>query len=224
MELCSSDPRLSDEGVWLGAHLAKFLFAGGPCGDGFATIDVRRFPTGERRPGLGRPVAFCLSAATEQSAHHAAEQTAGAAHATATAAAATTMITPAATTGGPATRRLVTGIAGPGDAGRDDLGLQRLVLELVEVAGRRIAARGLPALDHRAGLVVELAGRLDVEAEAGETALHVAAQVLVQPDLVFGDLIGRFGEGGRIDASGEVARRRRRDRPGSRRCGRAPAT
>ena len=94
--------------------------------------------------------------------------------------------------------------------GRDDLGQQRLVLQLVEVAGLGIAAGGLPAPDHRAGVLVELAGDLGVEAEPVEPALHVAALALVEADLVFGDLVGFLGEGRGIDAGGQVAGRGRR--------------
>src|SRR5689334_19937221 len=43
---------------------------------------------------------------------------------------------------------------------RDDLGQQRLVLQLVEVAALGIAAGGLPARDHRTGRRIELTGGL----------------------------------------------------------------
>ena len=81
------------------------------------------------------------------------------------------------------------------------------MLQLVEIAGRRVAARGLPALDHRARLVVELAGDLGVEAEAVEPSLHVAALAAVEPDLVLGDLARILGEGRRIDAGCQVTGR-----------------
>ena len=68
-----------------------------------------------------------------------------------------------------------------------------------------IAARRLPAHDHVPGGFIELAAGLDVEAEAGEAALHVAALALVEAELVFGDLVGFLGEGGGIDAGGQVA-------------------
>jgi hypothetical protein len=45
-----------------------------------------------------------------------------------------------------------------------------------------------------AGRFVELAGRLDVEAEASETALHVAALGPVETDLVFAHLAALLGE------------------------------
>ena len=89
--------------------------------------------------------------------------------------------------------------------GGDDFRQQRLVLQLVEEARRRIAAGGLPARDHGAGLFVELAGHLGVEAEPGQAALHVAALALVEADLVLGGLVGGFVEGGGIDAGGQVA-------------------
>src|SRR5882757_10786007 len=84
------------------------------------------------------------------------------------------------------TRGFVVGVVAGngGDAGREDFRLQRLVLQGVEVAALRIAAGSLPAADHGAAGLVELAARLDVEAEAGETALHVAALVLVETELV----------------------------------------
>ena len=73
-------------------------------------------------------------------------------------------------------------------AAREDLRLQRLVLQRVEVAAVWIAARSLPACDHRAGRFVELAGRLDVEAEPGEAALDVAALAAIETELILGDL------------------------------------
>jgi len=86
------------------------------------------------------------------------------------AAAAVTAAAAAAVGGRAALRRTVAGrralfIAAAGLGGRHDFGQQRLMLQLVEEAGRRIAARGLPALDHDTGLVVELAGHFGVEAE-----------------------------------------------------------
>src|SRR5258708_25366869 len=62
-------------------------------------------------------------------------------------------------------RLVVGGVIGGSDAGRDDLGLQRLELHRVDEAGLRIAAGGLPAGDDGAGGVVELAADLGVEAE-----------------------------------------------------------
>src|SRR5207253_2759313 len=102
----------------------------------------------------------------------------GAATAATIGAAATTSATAPAT--GDA-RFVVRGVVGGsrGNTGGEDFGLQRLMLHGVEVAGLRIAAGALPAGDHGAGGFVELASRLDVEAEAGEAALHVAALHLV---------------------------------------------
>src|ERR1700753_3191208 len=109
--------------------------------------------------------------------------------------------TTAATAVVPARRMVVIGIvAGTGLRGGDDLGEQGLVLQLVEEAAARIAAGGLPAAEHRTGVLVELAVDLGVEAEAVEPALHVAALALVEADLVFGDLLGFLGEGGGRDA------------------------
>jgi hypothetical protein len=61
---------------------------------------------------------------------------------------------------------------------------------------RKRAAEGR-LLENRRGAArfVELAGRLDAIAEAGETASHVAALVSVETDLVFADLAGLLGEG-----------------------------
>jgi hypothetical protein len=73
------------------------------------------------------------------------------------------------------------------------------VLQRVEVAARRIAARGLLAGDHRAGRFVELAGRLDVEAKPGEAALHVATLAAIETELVLGGLARFLGEGRWID-------------------------
>src|SRR5262245_32881908 len=102
----------------------------------------------------------------------------------------------ATTTVGAATRlRLILVTRACGRRGRHDLGQQRLVLQLVEIAAGGVAARGLPALDHAAGRLVEHAGHLGVEAETIETALHVAALTLVEADLVLGDLARFRGEG-----------------------------
>src|SRR5262249_23326006 len=106
-----------------------------------------------------------------------------------------------------AARRAAVGIVGGrgGRRRRHDFAQQRLVLQLVEVAGGGIAAGGLPALDHRAGVVIEGAGDLGIETEPVETALHVAALTPVETDLVFRQLAGFLAEGGRIDG-GDVAR------------------
>src|SRR5947209_8482471 len=96
------------------------------------------------------------SLAVEQSAHHAAEEAAGAATATVVA-------TAAARVAG-MMHALVVGLGGS-DAGRDDLREQRLVLELVQIAGGGIVARGLPALDNTTGCFIEPAVDLGIEAE-----------------------------------------------------------
>ena len=90
-----------------------------------------------------------------------------------------------------------------------NLGQQRLVLKLVEKAALGIAAGGLPARDDGAGLLIELAGDLGVEAEPGEAALHVAALALVEADLILGGLAGLLGEGRRLDTGRQVAGRGR---------------
>src|SRR3954470_12870815 len=113
--------------------------------------------------------------------------------------------TTAATAAAFAARRLVVIVAGTGLGGCDDFGQQRLVLELVEVAGLRIAAGGLPARDHGAGLLIEGAGDLGVKAKPGQPALHVAALALFEPDLVFRNLVGFRGKGRGINAGGQVA-------------------
>ena len=84
-------------------------------------------------------------------------------------------------------RRLGVGVVAGCDlhAGRQDFGLQCLVLQRVEIAGLRITTGGLPAGDHSAGGFIELAVGLDVEAEAGEAALHVAALAAVEAELIW---------------------------------------
>ena len=93
--------------------------------------------------------------ASEHTAHHAADQAAGAtAAARMTATASTASAAAALTAGG-----LVVGVVtGTRLCRCDDFGQQRLVLQLVEETGRGIAARGLPARDHRTGRIIELAG------------------------------------------------------------------
>src|ERR1019366_7399163 len=104
--------------------------------------------------------------------------------------------------------RLVVGVvAGTRLRRRDDFGQQRLVLQLVEETGLGITARGLPARDHGAGIIVELAGHLGIETKPIQPALHVAALTLLETDLVFRGLVGLLGEGGGIDAGRQVARR-----------------
>src|SRR6516162_1808033 len=82
----------------------------------------------------------------------------------------------------------------------DGFGQQRLVLELVQKAAAGIAARGLPAGDHGACFLVELARQFGVEAESSQPPLHIAPLDPVQSDLVFRRLIGFLGESSRIDA------------------------
>src|SRR4051812_15656429 len=86
----------------------------------------------------------------------------------------------------------------------DNLAEQRPVLQPVEVAALRIAAGRLPARDHAAGSLIELAVDLGVEAEPGEAALHVAALTLVEADLILGGLVRFLLEGRGIDAGGQV--------------------
>src|SRR5205814_9974272 len=108
-----------------------------------------------------------------------------------------------AAAGGAALGTLVVGTRGR--RGRDDLAQQRLVLQLVEVAALGIAAGGLPARDHAAGSLIELAIDLGVEAEPGEAALHVAALALVEADLILGGLVRFLLEGRGINARAQVA-------------------
>src|SRR2546421_5430586 len=89
--------------------------------------------------------------------------------------------------------------------GSDNFAQQRLVLQPVEVAALGIAAGGLPARNHAAGSLIELAGGLGVEAEPGEAALHVASLALVEADLILGGLVRFLLEGRGIDARGQVA-------------------
>src|SRR5580693_5549119 len=134
--------------------------------------------------------------AAHHSAHDAAEEGAGVAATATTAAAA--IVTAAATAAAVACRMIV-GIVAGGLGGGDDLGEQRLVLELVQIAADGIATGGLPALDHRAGIFVELAVHFGVEAKTVQPPLHVLALALFQSDLVLGYLGGFVGEGGGID-------------------------
>src|SRR5258705_3600351 len=125
---------------------------------------------------------FAGSPASEQSAHHAADQANRAAD---TAVMAST--TAAATTA----RRSFSGFAaGAGTRTRrwHGFGQQRLMLQRVEQAGLGIAACPLPARDDRAGRFVELSVGLDVEAEARQPALHVFTPCPVEADLIFGFL------------------------------------
>src|ERR1700726_4823605 len=146
--------------------------------------------------------------APHHAAHDAADEGAGVA-ATTTAATAAAIVTAAATTAAAAvTRRMIVrGLIARGLGRGDDLGEQRLVLELVQIAADGIATGGLPALDHRAGIFVELAGPLGGEAKTVQPPLHVLALALFQSDLVLGHLGGFVGEGGGIDGSGQVTGR-----------------
>ena len=105
--------------------------------------------------------------------------------------------------------RLVVGVVAGSNTCCNDLGLQRLQLQGVEEAAPGIAARSLPARDHSAGIVVELAADPGVKAEAGQAALHVAALAPVETDLVFAGLVGFLGEGCGIDTGGQVTGRGR---------------
>src|SRR5262245_66634579 len=105
--------------------------------------------------------------------HHAEEVRRTAATTAAATAVITTTATPTAAARG--TRFIFRSFIARDHPGGEDLGQQRLVLHGIEIAGLRIAAGGLPAGNHGAGRLVELSGRLGVEAEAREAALHVAA-------------------------------------------------
>ena len=92
-----------------------------------------------RETHLWYDVSLPLFSAAEQRAHHAAEQATGAA------ATGTAMIVAAATTGAASagrTRRRLVIVACGSNAGRKDLGLQRLVLQRVEIAALRITTGG----------------------------------------------------------------------------------
>src|SRR3981189_1422008 len=96
---------------------------------------------------------WCSSGLAEHAANHAADE-----RARVPTAAAAAIMTPApasATAAAMAAGRTIVGgvVAGTGGCrGRHDLGQQGLVLQLVEVAALGIAAGGLPAVDHGAGL------------------------------------------------------------------------
>src|SRR6478609_956620 len=94
-----------------------------------------------------------------------------------------------------------------GRRGCHDFGEQGLVLQPVEIAALRIAARRLPARDHDAGRLVELAGDLGIETKAVQPALHVTALTLVEANLILGDLGGFLGKRRGVDAGGQIARR-----------------
>jgi hypothetical protein len=79
------------------------------------------------------------------------------------------------------------------------------VLQLVEIAARRIAAGRLRAPDHRPGLFVEFANHPSVETKTSQPALDVAALAAIEPDLVLGHLIGFLRERRRVDGC-EIAR------------------
>src|ERR1700754_4431337 len=128
-----------------------------------------------KKPGSRRTF-FCCFLARRSAAHHAAHpardkaahEGAGISTAAATSTTASAAIVPAAATAAAlAAARATIGAVGVLGAlrGRHDLGQQRLVLQLVEIAARGIAACGLPALDHVAGVIVELAGDLGVETD-----------------------------------------------------------
>src|ERR1700688_4675223 len=89
------------------------------------------------------------------------------------------------------------------------------MLQRVEEAGLGIASCRLPARNHSAGRVVELSVDLGVEAEAGQSALHVATLSLVEADLIFGFLSGSVSKDRRIDGCHEVAVGRTRTRFGN---------
>src|SRR4029453_2518276 len=90
----------------------------------------------------------------------------------------------AAARGAARLRFLLVGVCGR--RGRDDLGQERLVLQLVEIAALGIAARGLPARDDRTRRRVELPGGLGIEAEAGEAARPVGGPALCAAVVVSG--------------------------------------
>src|SRR5260370_38880343 len=150
--------------------------------------------------------------AAHHAAHDAADEGAGVATTTTTpttttTAAAAAIVTAAATTATAAVARV--GIVAGGLGRGDDLNEQRLMLELVQIAADGIATGGLPALDHRAGIFVELAGHLGVEAKTVQPPLPVLALALFQYDLVLGHLGGFVSEGGGMAGSGQVAGRGR---------------
>src|SRR5712671_2435695 len=79
------------------------------------------------------------------------------------------------------------------------------MLRRIEEARPGIAACRLPAREDGAGWRVDPPVGLGVEAEAGQSALHVATLSLVEADLIFG-LLGCFvGQGCRIGGCQLVA-------------------
>ena len=79
------------------------------------------------------------------------------------------------------------------------------MLQRVEKAGLRIAACALPARDDGAGLVVELAVDLGVEAETGQPALHLAPLSFVEADLILAFLSCLVGKDRRIGRCRQAA-------------------
>src|SRR6185437_10361325 len=145
---------------------------------------------------------FVNNRLVEYSAHHAADEGTRTAQRTAA------MM---ATTAAAVMPRLFTFgiVVGAGVRGRDDFCEQRLVLQRVEEAGRGITARSLPARNDGAGRLIELAVHPGVEAEPGQSPLHVTPLRPVESDLVFGDLGGLRREGSGIGPGRQIARRGR---------------
>src|SRR6202158_2939113 len=110
--------------------------------------------------------------AAHHAAHHSTDEATGISAAAATTAASATMTataTPAAALRA-ANRLVIRFIGGGGRGSRDDFRQQRLVLQLVEESGLGIAPGGLPARNHGAGRVVELARHLGIEAKTLQMA------------------------------------------------------
>jgi len=124
------------------------------------------------------------SVPAEKAAHHSAEQRKAASTSASPSASAAAIIAAAAASAAAAAvaARMAFGFFVAALKACDDLGKQGLVLELVEISAGGIAACRLPSPDHRAGLVVELARDLGIEAKTGQPALHIATLTAIEPD------------------------------------------
>ena len=119
----------------------------------------------------------------EKAAHHSAEQRKAASTSASPSASAAAIIAAAAASAAAAVAaRMAFGFFVAALKACDDLGKQGLVLELVDISAGGIAACRLPSPDHRAGLVVELARDLGIEAKTGQPALHIATLTAIEPD------------------------------------------
>jgi len=139
-----------------------------------------------------RTTSPCRSPASEQSSHHATNQSTWTASTV-------VMVSNAATTDGMIVIRQA------GMRRRGGLGQYRLMLQRVEEASPGIPPCRLPTRDDGTGRLVEPSADLGVETETGQPALHVATLSLVEANLIFGFLSCLVGNDCRIDGCHQVA-------------------